>query len=338
MRELFGKLVDLDPAASDALRVIEYFDRLVSARAGTTALLKEAAVLARTKVGYEKDGQARTFLPSGSEGTPTPRSMEAIVSETADGAIVWMELNEASVATASMVLDRLALALAVSAMQVEDGASRSAVTILLSPPLPGEDLGSRTAALGKLRLEPNGVFRTLALPLDVLPPPGWPQTLVETPWGRVRGVIARSGFTWNQAGGIGTATDGYGIHESWWRATVALRLSDNIRPFEADSLGSLLVPLQPSAAGIGADELDRVRRALKNRWTTDELAAVADGGSLRRVAAVSGLHHSTITERLNRLPTILGYDPKTGTGRARLTIALMLHRLDEPAPFDRPIL
>ena len=45
MQELVGRLSTLDPAASESLKVIAYFDALVEARAGRLALLRGAARL-----------------------------------------------------------------------------------------------------------------------------------------------------------------------------------------------------------------------------------------------------------------------------------------------------
>jgi len=336
MRELFGKLIDLDPAASDALRVIEYFDKLVSAHAGPTALLKEAAVLSRSTIGYARGEQRRRFRPSGAEDTPADRPTDAIVAAIGPGSTVWLETGESTVATSAMVLDRLALALA-TITHADDSVTQSAVAILLGPPLPDDDQARRTAALGRLRLEPNGTYRALALPVSIAPPPGWPHGLMETPWGPVRGVITRAGTTWDKPGGIGTLSHGFDLHTSWWRAVAALRLSDETTSFNADALGTLVLMLDPARDdAVLRDEEARVRTALAHNWKPAELAAVADGQSVRSIANAANLHHSTISERLTRLPIHLGYDPHTGIGRARLAVALMIHRLNEPTRFDRP--
>ena len=54
---------------------------------------------------------------------------------------------------------------------------------------------------------------------------------------------------------------------------------------------------------------------------------MAAGASRRSLAGLAGLHHSTMDARLRKLPTLLGYDPGTATGRTRLDVTLMLHRL-----------
>lgn len=62
-------------------------------------------------------------------------------------------------------------------------------------------------------------------------------------------------------------------------------------------------------------------------WSIQLLRALASGVSQRSLASQAGVHHSTMGERLRKLPGILGYDPLTPSGRTRLDLALMMHRM-----------
>lgn len=332
MRELFGQLISLDPATSDALTAIEYFDRLVDAHVGVSMLLKESALLSRSLVGFEGGTRRRSFLPSGIEAAGVVRPSEARTVSVGDLGLAWMVTTEQSSPVADVVLDRLAISLRITESRVdESGAARSAIDILLSEPLPDERPTIRSAAAGRLRLEPGGSFRVLALPLEAAPPAGWPHGIMDSPWGPARAVIARSGASWAGPGGIGTLATVDGLPQSWRHAVIALRLSDGEAPFDAAELGALLLALQPEQSDIlRKAEIDLVERALASSWTLPELVAVAEGASLRSIAAVSHRHHSTIEERLQRLPELLSFDPRTALGRTRLMLAILLRRLAEP--------
>lgn len=339
MRELFGRLIELDPAASEDVMVIDYFDRLIAARIGIDALLREGALLGRAAVGYEAGGRRLRYLASGATAGATPRPPTAIVAPLAGDGQVWMDVVPSSAPSAAMVLERLALALALTRGAAEaEPHEPSAVELLLSPPAPGETPHARLAAMGRLRLEPTGEFRAVSLPLTETPP-AWPSAVIDTPRGPVRGVIARSGFAWLRPGGIGTAAEGDQLHVSWRHALLALRLSDGAEPFEADELGPLLLALEtPETDPLRRREVERLRTVLDQHWSVAELGAVADGRSLRQIAAESGLHHSTVQSKLARLPLLLGYDPSTPIGRHRLALAILLLRLSLRSPSDRPTL
>ncbi|MEV6348044.1 helix-turn-helix domain-containing protein [Actinoplanes sp. NPDC051851] len=73
MRDLAARLTALDPDAGAALRVITYFDRLTSARAGLPAIVRGAAVLAGCPAHFS-DPARRIHLHVTPDGTshPTP--------------------------------------------------------------------------------------------------------------------------------------------------------------------------------------------------------------------------------------------------------------------------
>lgn len=328
MRELFGRLIDLDPTAGDDLLVIDYFDRLTAAQVGVERLLKEAALLARTTVGLDTDDRSLCVLASGSTAGAMSSPDTATTKPVGTRGLVWMDISTSTAPSAEMVLERLALALSIAIETTQVHSTPSAVEILVSTPPPGEPPLARQSALGRLRLETNGIFRAIALPLTEKPPPGMPQSVVDTSRGPLRAVIARAGFEWTGVGGVGTPADGENLHLSWINAMIALRLSDGKSAFEADRLGSLLTALKAhEGTSESRSDVESIRRALDQRWSLEELQAVSDGLSLRQIAAVAGLHHSTVQSKLMRLESVLGFSPLEPLGRHRLAFGLLLHRV-----------
>lgn len=330
MRELFQTLIELDPAAKDSLLVIEYFDRLVSADISVTGALKEAALLSRAEVGYERKGRRRRFMRSGDEAAGTAPPKEAIGTSISNTGTVWMLIDEHSAPSAPIVLERLALAITIIEHRAEGEPARvSAVETLLSTSRQEQeqDPNAYATAIGRLRLESNGRFRAIATPMSVTPPSGWPHALIDTQDGPIRGVIVRDGARWAGAGGVGTCVEARELHASWKHAVIALKLSDGQQPFEADSLGALLAALGEYSGPVQVAEIERIEHAMKHHWTLTELEAIADGKSLRGIASVAGLHHSTIQERLMRLPDVLTYEINDAVGKARLLTGVLLTRI-----------
>ncbi|MCY1716907.1 hypothetical protein OVA26_08065 [Microbacterium sp. SL62] len=81
MQELAGRLKVLDPAASESVKIIGYFDSLVAGGAGVESVVRAAAILsgvpagARVRgrlIGVDADG-ARTAPREPEERTPPTR-------------------------------------------------------------------------------------------------------------------------------------------------------------------------------------------------------------------------------------------------------------------------
>ncbi|WP_233311080.1 hypothetical protein [Microbacterium sp. Au-Mic1] len=340
MRELYGRLADLDPTARDNLLVIEYFDRLSAARPSAEMLLKEAAILARATVGYDNGSRRYRRSPSGDAAAISSRPESATAVSVPGGGEAWLSPSNDSPPTTDMVLERLALALELIANRPGDDPEPTSTQILLARPRPDEPPDLRTRALGRLRLEADGRFRAIALPLSATPPSAAPHALMETSWGPVRAAIVRDGHRAVGPAGVGTLTTGKELHHSWTDAVIALRLAGNDESLNADDLGPVLLrtleDVQTSPSSLDSEML-ALERALASKWTIGELRAVADGHSLRAIANIRGLHHSTVHARLLGLPEILGYDPQGGLGRHRLATALMVWQVRAPmAPEGRP--
>lgn len=80
MQELVGRLTALDPEASESLKVVAYFDALVSAGVGLDGLLRGAAALSGAVADAERRGRVTRWDPHGSrlDGEGSVRSPERV--------------------------------------------------------------------------------------------------------------------------------------------------------------------------------------------------------------------------------------------------------------------
>ena len=115
MQELLARLKALDPNASLALRVIACFDELVRGGVNIQGLLGAAASLSGCVAGFAGHQSERTLRVApdgqtlkGSAAAPREGSLEA------NGMTVWLERQGPAHVNDAMVLERLALALAMA--------------------------------------------------------------------------------------------------------------------------------------------------------------------------------------------------------------------------------
>ena len=335
MRDLYLRVGDDgSDGVGGALRIIDYFDRLVAVRAGEETLVREAAALAGTPVGHRRGQIVWRSFPSGVLVGGDPGEVAEAL-PVGDNGEVWREVGDGATPLASLVLERLSLALSIGQAAGAGGAeSVSPVDVLLSAPLDGENPDLRERAWSRLRLEPSGIFRAVAVPLDGAPPPGLPHALVDTPDGPLFGVIVREGSSWKSPAGVGPAVGPADLHRSWRAALVCLRLAEPGQTVTADSLGPLLPTLEAVAPGSRYDA-DRVAAVLDRGWSVAGLEAMIRGESVRAVARVENLHHSTVQTRMEQIADILGFAPHTAMGRTRLGMAFLVWRYHHPDP--RPV-
>ncbi|MEV0893930.1 hypothetical protein [Promicromonospora sp. NPDC050262] len=197
MQELVGRLTALDPAASESLKVVTYFDVLVAGGVGLQALLRGAAVLSGTVAGavvgrrtyrVGPDGgrlpdgavgpgsgtgagaETGTGTETGAAGTAVVGAAEApaatagprehrLSRPVADGR-VWLEREGSAHANDDMVVERLALAVDLVRAR-HDGEPGSSLATLIDAT---RDVGERRIALSRLRLDPARAYRVAALP------------------------------------------------------------------------------------------------------------------------------------------------------------------------------
>ncbi|MFH8253001.1 hypothetical protein ACH3VR_21725 [Microbacterium sp. B2969] len=329
MQELLGRLTALDPQASETLKVVSYFDALVASGVGAESLVRSAAALTGVPVGLQMPGRIVRVGPDGRplERQP-PASRDWPSRDAGDDATVWIEREGAAHANDAMVLERLAIALAITtARRATDSAG--AIEIVLSSLATDQERGT---ALARLHLDAEPALSAVAFPPDVAAPEIGPTAIVVTSRGLARALLCRDreGLRCDGRAGIGIPLPPARLAESWASALVALRLSSDENPvIDAAALGAILLladvadrrlELHPDAAALAA--LDR--RAL------DLLDAFADSGSARAAATRLGRHHSSVQEKIATLAQTLGYDPRTATGRTRYALARTLLRLSRP--------
>lgn len=200
MQELVGRLTALDPAASESLKVVAYFDVLVAGGVGLQALLRGAAVLSGTVAGAVVGRRTQRVGPDGDRlpdavagsgagsgvgrgagsdagsgawsgvGTaakadvvtagPAATGPERWPSRSIADGYVWLEREGSPHANDDMIIERLALALDLVQAR-HDGEPGSSLGTLIDAT---RDLGERRIALARLRLDPSREYRVAALP------------------------------------------------------------------------------------------------------------------------------------------------------------------------------
>ncbi|MFJ7214575.1 helix-turn-helix domain-containing protein [Amycolatopsis sp. NPDC098790] len=332
MKGLLLRLSGLDADAENAVRVIGFFDRLITGRAGLDALVRSTADLAGCPVGVHAPGQGMSLRAAPGEAVATPGTAPAgsAVRRLEGGVEVWVARDGAPVPLDDMLLERFAIATAVVLEQ--NGVPRPELgdPALVELVLSGEaGTAERSRALHLLGIAPSARLRVLAgTGVDGLA--GRSAQL-----GGVRAVLAEAVPEFPDGGraGVGPELPALDAARSWAAARTALRFTSDTEPVVWwDRLGSL------GALGSrlgGADladlpdvrALDRLAAEPHGADTLSALDALCATGSARKAAAVLHRHHSTMPARLARAEAVLGFEVDSPAGRFRLHLALMLRRL-----------
>lgn len=333
MKGLLLRLSGLDADAENAVRVIGFFDRLITGRAGLDALVRSTAELAGCRVGVHAPGQGLSLRAEPGEDVEPPGTAPAgaAVRRLEGGVEVWVARGGPPIPLDDMLLERFAIAAAI--LLEQGGVPRpelgdpALVELVLS-----EDAGTaeRSRALHLLGIAPAARLRVLAgTGVDGLA--GRSARL-----GGVRAILADAvpgTFPDGGRAGIGPELPAIDAARSWTAARTALRFTADTEPVVWwERLGSLAA----LAGKVDGPEL----AALPDVRALDRLAAEAHGedilaaldalcatGSARKAAAVLHRHHSTMPARLARAEAVLGFEVDSPAGRFRLHLALMLGRL-----------
>lgn len=319
MKELVGRLTALDPAASETLKIIEYFDTLVAGHAGTPALARAAAALSGVRVGVEISGRSLCVEPDGSSQTCSGVPAGALRREMPNG-MVWLERAGTPAANDAMVLERFALAVGAVAGR---GGARGSIEVVVDP---SQDVGERRAAGVRLRL-PSLVRVVITRVGEVAPAGATTEMMTEHGTAQVTLADATTPIV---AGGVGRATHPDDVATTFLDALTAARLTDADCPrVDVADLG-VLVSLVRGYRASGDDDVARLAslddRALR---IAD---ALNESESLRAASTRLGMHHSTLQARHASLMTVLGYDPLRPDGRTRYRVSRLLLRLQNSAP------
>ncbi|PZO71273.1 MAG: hypothetical protein DI634_00075 [Kocuria palustris] len=165
-------------------------------------------------------------------------------------------------------------------------------------------------------------------------PPG-PSAIMPSQFGILRATLTAaslSGATTElpPRGGIGIWTDPAEAPSSWSPAVIAMRLTEpDMQPVvDAADLGSMLLLAQSCDPQDPSHDITTLLR-LDDRQL-EVLQALVSSESIRAAASTLGMHHATVQTRHEALCDLLGYDPRTVTGRMRYLAAAVLARLTAP--------
>ncbi len=339
MQELLARLKTLDPNASLALRVIACFDELVRGGVNAQALLGAAASLSGCVAGYSRASSATSMRVSpGGEVLSEPGPAAPHGAIEADGLCVWIERQGPAQANDAMILERLALALAIRhGGRAEDPLRR--LGALLDA---GVDAEQRRAAAAKLGLAPRSRYRVVSLPLFAT----WnhhPQMLedvVATRFGPMHVGVVSSEVTTVDARpcGIGAAMAVDSLHRSFSTALVSLRLCTlpSVPVVVADDYGGLVELLAQCSMDQPLLDVEELEQVMQHSWATCTLDALLRASSVREAARIAEVHHSTMQMRIETIRGLLPFDPLDGMGRTRIGIAFLAWRLRHSSVLDLP--
>ncbi|HUQ61977.1 helix-turn-helix domain-containing protein [Lentzea sp.] len=325
MKGLLLRLSGLDADAESAVRVIGFFDRLITERAGLDTLVRSTSELAGCPVGLRAPGQGLSLrADTGGAVTAGPIPVKASVRALEGGVEVWVARSGAPAPLDDMLLERFAIAAAVllehSSVPLPELGDPALVELVLSE---GVGTAERSRALHLLGI--SGPLRVFAATGEVS---GRSVVL-----GTVRAVLGTEVPRTSGRLGVGPLLPAMDAAESWRAARTALRYTSDSEPVVWwEKLGGLALLAGTGPAEIAAlpdvRALDRL--AVEPDMIT-ALDALCSSGSVRKAAAVLHRHHSTMTTRLARAEAVLGFGVDDASGRFRLHLALMVRRLrDNP--------
>ncbi|MGW4024886.1 hypothetical protein [Streptomyces sp. NPDC005009] len=322
MHHLVGRLSALDPEASESLRIVSYFDVLITRGAGLDGLLRGAAVLSGTVAGAEIRGRVSRRDPDGHAATAAVEGRRSLQKSHGDWT-VWLERDGEPEPNDEMIVERLALGVELIEARRRPEGGFDAVIDAARP------IAERVTHLARHRLDPATPVRILATAADTAEL-GAPSAIVPTRYGLLRATLDGFGkLDPPKPVGFGTWVRADRAPDSWDAAIIALRLRDDSVPaVDATDLGAMLLLAQAYDAQNPHGDV-RALAGLDTR-SADVLRTLVEADSIRSAAAALGMHHSTVQARHEALTQTLGYDPRTNVGRMRYIAAALLLRLTDP--------
>jgi hypothetical protein len=339
MKDLMVRLNALDPNIETAVRVIDYFDDLLTTKAGLEAVVRAATVLSECPAALVDDTRRIRIRvdENGERGIPVEHPDPAWPSRPVgpNGGMFWLERSGPPVADGGVDVDAIVLERAVIAASVVlnrtrgcgcGQVDRAALDVLLDGSVGPHE---RRTAARRLGLPASERVRAVA----VHGGGARIQRADEQP--AVRGRPAdglRAGI-----GPAGTIDD---LPSSWDAARLALRLTAEgtaddpgprvVHAEEAGSLTELAAIIGQEKAFGDVTVLERTARTAP--WMLATLDAVATAPSRRAAARMLHLHPTTLRERLAHAERGLGWSLCDPSGRFRLHLALVLRRLQRGVP------
>lgn len=331
MREWIVKLNTIDGGAAEALRVIEHFDTLVDQKSSALAMLRAAAALADCPAGLEDperglqvgvDAAGRTVADVGSG--PASRQLKRFEEIT-----VWLDRDEPPWPLDHLILERFARSLDAVKKSRDTSPATAALRTVCDPTVAPAD---RDNALRRLGVGPTvTIVVTHAGDVRRMPPG---LVIDEHRINLFSGSVVPETIPHDIAAGIHTCP-GVEVPQGWQHARTALRIAVELgtgRPTQVryDQLGCIATVVESIDADAAARTPD-VRRVIELQeqrpWVVSTLEAVLSHSSIREVARLQNLHHSTMRQRIDWLERQLGYPPLSSGGYARASTTLTLWRI-----------
>jgi hypothetical protein len=339
MKGLLLRLSGLDADAENAVRVIGFFDRLITDRASLDVLVRSTARLAGCPAGVHAPAQGLALRaePDADVAASDRVPAGAAVRPLEGGVVVWVAREGAPTPLDDILLERFAIATAIllehTSVPLPALGDPALVELVLSE---GIGTAERSRALHLLGLDTTARLRVLAAT-------GADLAGRTATFGEMRAVLTADGPGTPPPGariGVGPVVPALELARSWQAARTALRFTADTEPVVwSDRLGSLTAlagALGPADLAVLPDvqALDRLAGEPHGEDILAALTALCATGSARKAAAVLHRHHSTMPARLARAGSVLGFDVDSPAGRFRLHLALMLRRLRDTEPSE----
>jgi hypothetical protein len=350
VKGLLLRLSALDPDAENAVRVISFFDHLITGRVDLRTLVRSVAELTGAPVGVRGAQGGESIRADAAGRLRVDDRIPAIARSAtlADGTVVWVATDGDPLPLLDILVERFAIATELALDHARTPRAELGDPALVELAL-AESAGEaeRSRALHLLGLATGSPLRVLALAGD----PTHAALLVATVQADnpgVRGVslgalhavlLPDSGIdpTPPTAAGVivGLSHRGPAITAPrlWHQARTAVRYATEqnplVRAVELGALALLADKLGPADIGRVEDvtALDQLAAEPHGPDLLAVLIALCATQSVRQAATVVHRHHSTIPARLAHAEAVLGFPVDTAPGRFRLTLALTLRTL-----------
>ncbi len=308
----------LDPDADETLRVIKYFDALMSVGTSVDGYLRAAAVMADAVAGADRGGRISRFTPDGRKAPADETPHGSVVRPIEDGS-VWLERTGAAHRNDEIVVDRLAFA--VGFLDARNDPSSGLALIVDA----GRSVDERAAGLSRLHLDPAGRIRVIAT--DLGKAASGISAAVPTRYGILQASLDLNGSVEPSGpAGIGIWTRADHAPESWEGAVFAHRLSVPETPVvNADDLGAMVILARAYDPDTPHPDVEALTRL--DARSAEVLNTLVTAISIRSAATDLAMHHSTLQAKHEMLSRDLGYDPRSTAGRMRYMAAEFLRRL-----------
>ncbi|TCC37674.1 PucR family transcriptional regulator [Kribbella speibonae] len=330
MKGLLLRLSGLDTDAESAVRVIGFFDALVTGKADLNTLLRSTAALAECPVGIDAAGRGLVLRADPSGAIDVAGRPPGAQTRAAGDACFWVQRPAGGLALDEMVLERFALAGSILLDRTVDALPAVGDPALIELVVSASaGIAERSRALHLLGLAPSA-------PLQVAVTTHRPDGPSAQVGDQVVVLLPAGGMLEPASGartGVGPAVPAIHAADSWRAARTALRLASPEDPIvHADDLGGLLILAERlRAEDIEASSdvlaLDRIAAEPGGDDLLAILRAYCVTDSVRKAAALVYRHHSTVAYRLEHAASVLGFRIDNPNGRFRLSLALVMRAL-----------